>query len=106
MIYFLILPLWLVGLAICAGLAFFKPARVPAIYLSLAGTGAVVLSLLTSTLVLLVWAQVADSGSGLWLAAGYITGVLGGGGAGAGLGALLAWRLTRKRPERPAVSLP
>lgn len=100
MIYFLILPLWLVGLAVCAALAFFKPTRVLAIYLSMGGTGAVLTSLLVSTLVVMAPAgfgrPIEGAGAALLLMAGYLIGVVGGGVAGAGLGVLLAWRLTGK----------
>ena len=101
MIYFLIFPLWLVGLLLCGLLALFKPARVLAVYLSLTGTCAVLLSFLISTFI--VWAPgamgltVDGAVAAIMLAGGYIVGVLGGGVAGAGLGALLAWRLTGQR---------
>ena len=101
MIFFLIIPLWLIGLAVCALLAFFKPTRLLAIYLSLGGTGAVLLSFVISTLAMMAPAWLGQplegAGSAILLVAGYAVGVLGGGAAGAALGVLLAWRLTRKR---------
>ena len=102
MIYFLIIPLWLVGLAVCAVLAVFKPARVLAIYLSLSGTFAVILSLVLSTLVLVVPGPLGLTpeffGGGLLFLAAYAVSALGGGVVGAALGAALAWRITRKPP--------
>jgi hypothetical protein len=101
MIYFLIFPLWLVGLALCAALAIYKPARVLAVYLALSGSFAVILSFVTSTLIVLLpgWLGLSlnFSGAGVVVLGGYLIGMVGGGVLGAVLGAGLAWWLTRKK---------
>ncbi|MDP1778047.1 MAG: hypothetical protein Q8K90_05505 [Brevundimonas sp.] len=102
MIYFLILPLWILGLLGCGLLALFKPVRVLAAYLALMGTAGVWLSLALSTLALVVPAWInlpSDSNvGGFLLIGGYLAGMAGGGILGAVLGALLAQKLTGKRP--------
>lgn len=108
MIYFLILPLWILGLLGCGLLAIFKPMRVLAAYLALMGTTGVWLSFALSTLALVVpaWIDLPSNSnfSGMMLIGGYLAGMAGGGILGAVLGALLARKLTGKRPiiSRPA----
>ena len=102
MIYFLIVPLWILGLLGCGFLALFKPVRVLAAYLALMGTVGVWLSLALSTLVLVVpaWIDLPfdSSAGGILLIWGYMAGMAGGGILGAVLGALLARKLTGRRP--------
>ncbi|MDP1911780.1 hypothetical protein [Brevundimonas sp.] len=108
MIYFLILPLWILGLLGCGFLALFKPVRVLAAYLALMGTVGVWLSFALSTLALVApaWIDLPFDSSvgGILLIGGYLAGMAGGGILGTVLGALLARKLTGKRPiiSRPA----
>lgn len=102
MIYFLIFPLWLAGLAGCGILALFRPLRVASLYLALSGTLAVWLSFALSTLALvapsLLGLDPDNDWAGWLLIGGYLAGLGIGGALGLVLGALLARRLTKGRP--------
>lgn len=99
MIYFLIFPLWLLGLAACGVMAFFRPLRILAVYLSLMGTGAAWLSLVCSLAAVIAPDMLGLTyASGLLFLGGYLAGMVFGGLLGAGLGAWAARRLTQGRP--------
>jgi len=105
MIYFLVLPLWLLGLLGCGVLALFRPLRVLSAYLALAGTLGVWMSFALSTGAIFVpsllhMEEGSQAGAAVFIG-GYLAGMAGGGLLGAVLGLLLAHRLTRGRPIIP-----
>jgi hypothetical protein len=95
MIYFLIFPLWVVMLSVCAIMAFFVSSRRIAIHLALMSTFAVWLSFLLSLALALGFGALIQfsSWAKLGVIVGYIVGVIGGGLLGAVLGHFLAEKL-------------
>jgi len=102
MIFFLLLPLWLIGLLGCAVLAIFRPLRVLAVYCATMGTLGVWMSLILSTLALMAPAWLGtptgNGMDGVLLIGGYIVGCGVGGLVGIAAGAWIARKITKARP--------
>lgn len=105
MIFFLLLPLWLIGLAGCAVLAIFRPLRVMSVYCATMGTLAVWISLVLSSLALMApgWLSlpVGNGFGGVLMIGGYVVGGGVGGLLGIALGAVIARWMTRAEPIFP-----
>jgi hypothetical protein len=111
--FFLIIPVWLVVLALAGGLAFIKATRRLALYIAVCSTSGLIVSIIVSTLLLILTAKLPWSDRFAMLGAGvmigsYLGAIMAGGVLGAALGFWALWRFTRKRarpsePEEPYI---